>query len=101
MGLVEPATKEIKPAGLAYGKTVEWLAGATMTGCESNQDVWTCSFQARSGSVFRIVWRESGNPKPWVPPSAWDSHEYESLDGKVTMITTASLLLGQKPVLIR
>lgn len=101
MGLVEPATKEIKPSGLAYGKTVEWLVGATMTGCESNQGVWICSFQAPSGNVFRIVWRESGNPKPWAPPSAWGSHEYESLDGKVALITTAPLLLGQKPVLIR
>lgn len=102
MGLIEPATKQIKPAGLAYGKTVEWLVGSTMTACEASQGVWTCSFRARSGSVFRIVWRESGNTATWVPPSAWGSREYESLDGVVKPLTAASsLLLGQNPVLIR
>lgn len=101
MGLIEPATKQIKPAGLAYGKTVEWLVGSTMTACESRGGVWTCTFRAQSGGVYRIVWRESGNPEAWSPPSVWKSRQYESLDGKVNLITTTSLLLGQKPVLIR
>jgi hypothetical protein len=101
MGLIEPATKQMKPAGLAYGKTVEWLLGSTMTACESSQGVWTCTFQAQSGGVFHIVWRESGNPEGWVPPSAWGSHEWGSLDGVMNQTKTTAILLGQKPVLIR
>lgn len=101
MGLIEPATKEIKPAGLAYGKTAEWLVGSTMTACESSAGIWVCTFQKQSGSVFRIVWRESGDPATWALPSVWNSREYESLEGKVNPIMTASLVLGQKPVLIR
>lgn len=101
MGLVEPATKKIKAAGLAYGRTVEWLVGTTMTACESNQGVWICTFLTRSGSAFRIVWRQSGHPKPWALPSVWSGNEYETLDGDVSLIKTATLLLGQKPVLIR
>lgn len=101
MGLVEPATKEIKPAGLAYGKTVEWLLGATMMACESSQGVWMCLLKDKSGNESRIVWRESGSPAAWMPPAAWKSRAYESLEGKVSPITTTPLLLGQKPVLIR
>jgi hypothetical protein len=63
--------------------------------------VWTCTFQAQSGGVFHIVWRESGNPEGWVPPSAWGSHEWESLDGVMNQLKTTTILLGQKPVLIR
>lgn len=102
MGLVEPATKEIKPAGQAYGKTVDWLLGAKMTACESSQGVWVCTLRDSSGNTSRIVWRESGNEMPWPVPAAWNASEYEALEGaRVALGSSPPLMLGQKPVLIR
>lgn len=100
MGLVEPTTKEIKPAGMAYGKTVAWLLGATMTDCSSNQGVWVCELRRAGGEVSRLVWREVGNVTAWAVPASWKARTVETLTGVVAAVS-GLLSLGQQPVLVR
>lgn len=100
MGLVEPATKEIKPAGMAYGKTVTWMLGATMTGCSSSQGVWVCELRRPGNVVSRLVWRESGNARDWYVPADWKARTVETLSGVVAGVS-GLFSLGQQPVLVR
>ena len=102
MGLVEPTTKEIKPAGVAYGKTVEWLLGATMTSCELDHGVWTCALRQTDGSKARIVWRDHDGQSPWAIPGTWGAASAQFLDGIRQTLTPGptQIALGPQPVLL-
>lgn len=103
MGLIEPTTKALKPAGVAYGRTREWLEGSIMTGCEVSGDVWVCTLVQPDGSKARIVWRERQSAQPWQPPADWGVVEAQTLDGvrhKLNGVQAGSWL-GQAPVCLR
>jgi hypothetical protein len=100
MGLIEPTTKVIKPAGLAYGRTLEWLLGSTMTECGVSDDVWICTLVRPDGSKARVVWLENGATRNWRPPSEWGVKVVEALDGIRQQMNDAGtkLQLGSAPV---
>lgn len=102
MGLVEPTTKELKPAGVAYKTTYEWLVGSTMTYCRNDGDPqWVCELK-RGGRTAWLVWRTSGNVQTKMPP-AWNAKEFETLSGGVGKLetTTQPIMIGEQPVLIK
>jgi hypothetical protein len=98
MGLIEPSTKALKPAGLAYARTREWLEGSIMTGCEIAGGVWVCTLNRPNGSKARIVWLESEKTRQWTPPAEWGIREAETLGGKKLDGHQLELQLGQTPV---
>jgi hypothetical protein len=81
MGLIEPTTKAMKPAGLAYGRTLEWLLGSTMTECGVSDDVWICTLVRPDGGKARLVWQENGAVRNWRPPTEWGVKATETLGG--------------------
>lgn len=100
MGLIEPSTKAKKPAGLAYARTVEWLLGSVMTGCEVTNDVWVCTLNRQDGTKAKIVWREEGGTQDWMPPQHWGVTSLETLDGRrqTPQGSPARIQIGQAPV---
>jgi hypothetical protein len=98
MGLIEPSTKVLKPAGLAYARTRVWLEGSTMTGCEIAGGVWVCTLSRPNGSKARIVWLEKEAARQWNPPADWHASEAQTLDGKQLGGNLVGLQLGQAPI---
>lgn len=103
MGLIEPTTKALKPAGHAFARTRVWLQGAVMTGCEMSDDVWVCTLNPPDGGKARIVWLENGAPRPWRPPVDWAVGEVTTLDGLRSKLegAPAALQLSQTPLYLR
>ncbi len=100
MGLIEPTTKAIKPAGEAYARTLEWVQGSVMTGCEFANGVWAASLRRPDNSKARIIWREDGTSGQWRPPQDWTITKAETLEGVLRSFdsTSASLQIGQAPI---
>ena len=100
MGMIEPTTKAMKPAGLAYARTLEWLQGSTMTGCEVTDDVWVCTLVRADGSKARLVWLENEATRDWRPPGEWGIKETETLGGvrQKMNATQMRLQLGSAPI---
>lgn len=103
MGLIEPTTKALKPAGHAFARTREWLQGAVMTGCEMSDDVWVCTLNPPGGGKAWIVWLENGAARPWRPPVDWAVGEVTTLDGLRSKLegAPAELQLSQTPLYLR
>lgn len=100
LGLIEPTTKAIKPAGLAYARTLNWLQGSVMTGCGTSGDVWICTLVRPDGGEMRLVWREASPARKWRLPDEWKVKELETLDGTRQKVdgNQAIVQLGQAPV---
>lgn len=100
MGLIEPTTKAVKPAGLAYGRTLEWLQGSIMAGCEVSNNVWVSTLTRPDGSKARVVWLEEGAARQWSPPGNWEVTKVETLDGILQKLeaSPARLQLGPAPI---
>lgn len=103
MGLIEPTTKALKPAGHAFARTREWLQGAVMSGCEMSDGVWVCTLNPPDGGKARIVWLENGAPRPWHPPVDWAAGEVTTLGGLRSKLegASAALQLSQTPLYLR
>jgi hypothetical protein len=102
MGLIEPTTKVLKPAGVAYQTTCKWLVGSTMTYCRNDGDPqWVCELK-RGDRTAWIVWRTSGNEKTSMP-SAWNAKEFQTLSGGSSKLESATqpIMIGEQPVLIK
>lgn len=100
MGLIEPSTKAMKPAGLAYVRTLQWLHGSVMTGCEASDGVWVCTLYRSDGSKARLVWLEEGDTQDWTPPSNWSATKMETLGGTLQKLegSPARVRIGQAPL---
>lgn len=101
MGLVEPATKALKPAGRAYARTSEWILGAVVEKCSNQAGVWVCALK-RGVRASWIIWAEDRQSINWGVPSAWEVKEIETLAGLKRTLTTRldQIKLGQQPVLL-
>lgn len=100
MGLIEPSTKTLKPAGLAFARTREWLQGSVMTNCEVSEGVWICTLNRPGGGKARIAWLEKDTTRQWSPPAGWGVRVVQPLDGVGQKLdgTQVRLQLGQMPV---
>lgn len=100
MGLLEPSSRELKPAGRAYALAVEWMNGTKIRSCSNQLGVWTCELDTATGERAWIVWREAEELAPWAVPSKWGATRYEALDGAVNL-SAPMLLLGPHPIMLR
>jgi hypothetical protein len=46
----------LTPAGIAARTLDGWLAGATLQGCKTNGNLWTCDLTTSAGKNARVVW---------------------------------------------
>lgn len=72
MGLIEPGTKVLKPAGRAMTTVIDWLTGSAMRACEVRDRVWSCELRRANGQSAWIVWTEEGSAN-WPLP---DQHKH-------------------------
>ncbi|MFN3717089.1 MAG: GH39 family glycosyl hydrolase [Thiobacillus sp.] len=103
MGLIDASDKSVKPAGRAFAQTREWMLGAIFKNCIDTDALWVCELSMANGGKARLVWRQSGSDQEWSVPTAWAARQAEMLNGEMRELSpgTATLLLGQSPVLVR
>ena len=47
-GLIEPSSKTMKAARVAYAQFARWLQGSTLKECSSKSGIWTCEIVDRA-----------------------------------------------------
>ncbi|TXH72935.1 glycosyl hydrolase [Thiobacillus sp.] len=99
MGLIDPQSGRLKPAGVAYGRTLKWLEGARMLACTRTSDVWTCKLN-REGVVAWLVWTDADLRREWSIPRSWSVAHVESLDGNRSMLAGRSVMVEASPILL-
>jgi hypothetical protein len=102
MGLIEPGTKALKPAGKAYQTTFGWLVGSTMTYCRNDADPkWICELK-RGPRTAWLVWNTTGNVNITIPPN-WNARELQTLFGVTGRLQsgTQPITIGEQPILIK
>lgn len=95
--LWDPASG-IRPPGVAYEQTYNWLVGAAITGpCEiSGRDIWTCGLMRLGGYQALVIWTTSGS-RVYTP--AKEYQQYRDLSG-ATIPIHGTLTIGAKPILL-
>lgn len=104
MGLVEPKSKALKPAALAYSAVVNWLRGASIESCEVSQGIWTCRIRGARAEVHAIAWKEASASGAGYIPAAGAFTSYEKLlgAGKRSKIDASKRIpVDSEPILIR
>jgi hypothetical protein len=101
MGLVEPDRKTLKPPARAYNEVENWLLGAIMKSCASDEEgTWTCELSR--GNTYRawIVWNPSATER-LTAPGDWQAMQVRELSGTVRKLSVStSIEIGPAPVLI-
>lgn len=105
LGLIEPTSRETKPAGVAYETLVRWMSGKRPD-CATTADRWVCRLPSTSPEILRLAWRTGVGPSEFALPSAERLISVERLDGSDDVepegvAARRSLPLGREPVLIR
>jgi hypothetical protein len=100
MALTEDGGKSLKPAGVAYGTTYNWLVGAVMKTCDSDRsDTWVCTITRAGGYNGYIVWNARGNTNFSIP-GAWNIQNARELNGTSKSVRGQNkLAIGIKPIL--
>jgi hypothetical protein len=81
MGLTEADGRTTKPAAKAYAVVSDWLVGARMTSCNTDQPgIWNCQIARDGGYVGRILWSPSRTVDFSIPLS-WHVREIRDLSG--------------------
>ena len=81
MGLIEPSSKSMKLAGVAYGQIARWLQGSTLKECNANRGIWTCEIVDKATQPAWIVWSEDNEQQKFKVPPGKVINEIELLDG--------------------
>lgn len=103
MGLIEPTSKTLKPAGKAYMTVMNWLVGSTMSYCQNDKNpLWVCEITRSGNRKAWIVWREVGSESE-PPPIAWHATIYRMLNGESKSVDSPNSLIpiGEQPLLIQ
>jgi hypothetical protein len=89
----------IDKAGIAYGQAYNWMVGATMTTpCSSNGTVWTCGLTKPGSTQALAVWNTAG-ASTYIPAGQYT--QYQDLAGNTHAITSGSVPIGIKPILLK
>jgi len=94
------------PSGVAYREVRGWLVGATLdSACSVNGTTWTCDLSRPNGYVARAVWDTScANNTTACSTVAYPVDpkfvRYRDLAGKVTAVTSTTVPIGYKPILL-
>ena len=101
MSLTSNKGAAVNDAGLAYITTVRWLRGATIEGCQSEDNrLWMCTL-SRVNRKARILWNTSGDIN-FKLPDEWHAVGYENLKGLYVDLAAAKTInVGISPVLVR
>ena len=102
LGLIEPTTGALKPAGVAYETLTRWMSFATPQ-CGENRGTWVCALPAIGVQRRRIAWQSSGEPAAYSAPAGEHLVAIEHLDGTRLPLNgspSGSAALGPVPVLI-
>jgi hypothetical protein len=98
LGLIEPTSQQMKPAGVAYGRMADWMIGKVVRSCARAGQVWSCKLAELGGNVTWVVWSADG-PDVWTIPSGWRVERIEALDGSVSHAPDAThVTVAAKPV---
>jgi hypothetical protein len=95
--------RKMRPAGIAYGELVSWLAGAAMTApCTAAPDsTWTCNFTLRGGAQAQVVWNSAASSSSIIQfRPAPKFVQSRSLDGGTAPISGGTIQIGNKPRLL-
>ena len=100
-------TRQLNKAGNAYQQVEKWMLGNAMTRDCSSADnaIWTCGFTGPNGYVAEAIWDTAescqGGRCQIVPYSIGSQYsEYQTLDGETIQITTGTVPIGAKPILV-
>jgi polysaccharide biosynthesis protein PslG len=96
-------TRRIRRAGTAYSELDNWLTGSRMTArCTvDSESTWTCGFALGGNVPALVVWNSSASSSTArLFRPATQFMYYKSLDGRISPITSGSLQIGNKPILL-
>ena len=101
MGLIEPTSKALKPAGKAYQRTFDWLVGSKMTYCSNDGPQWVCELTRGKRKAW-LVWRTAGNASTQMP-AVWGAKEVLPLlgAGRELKRPDQPIMIGEQPVLVK
>lgn len=104
-GLIEPTTKALKQHAVsAYARTIKWLQGSVIKGCNKTAMVWNCALVDQKGRNAWLVWTEEEKGVSWDIPTDWRITESESLDGSIKTLVMnhqTTLAINQNPLMLR
>jgi hypothetical protein len=100
-GTLWHSTTGVQPAGIAYGRLVEWLVGSVHPDqpCSESADAtWTCTLTLSSGYPAEIVWNPTISKTITVSPAF---ATYETLaNNTVLSIADHKVTIGNEPILL-
>jgi hypothetical protein len=101
MGLAASRGAIRKPAAEAYERVQQWLSGAVMRSCKSDEsDTWVCEITRAGEYGGYIVWNPHGN-KNFTIPGAWRVRWQVHLSGPNRNVSGAKdTEIGIKPILL-
>nr|WP_315496540.1 glycosyl hydrolase [uncultured Rhodoferax sp.] len=91
MGLIEPASKKIKPAATAMSIVASWLIGNNKPICTELHGIWTCSTVDSPIEKRLIVWTTNISGKFSVPKN-WRLIKIDSADGRTPVLSQSDSL---------
>jgi hypothetical protein len=99
------STEDGRPtaAGKAYGEVMNWMVGATLTGCDTSKNQTKCTFTRPDGSQYLALWDNTqtcGNGNCTSSPMKVDANyiDYLDLGGGKTKIQNSTVAVGMKPI---
>lgn len=103
MGMVEPKSKKERPAVGALQRTMAWLSGTRMLGCETGGRVWSCGFEDAQGRPVKAVWVPSGAREAYQVPEGWQNVDAILADGASAKPGSAAGVwdVGAMPLFLR
>jgi hypothetical protein len=101
MGLTEADGKTIKPPAKAYREIENWLIGARMTTCGTDEaGNWSCQITRDNGYRGWILWNPDHSLDFHIP-NDWEAREVRVLSGNTQKLAKKEgVQVGQAPVLI-
>ena len=104
-GLWVPNTGITEP-GVAYQQVENWLIGATPASqCSAQGTIWTCNYTRSNGYQAEAIWDTSQTCSNGIcgtgsQPAASQYIHYRDLAGNTTQITSGTVPVGAKPILL-
>lgn len=85
---------------VAYKTMLDWLRGATISMCATDNDkTWICHLR-RNGKEAFVVWNTDGEI-PFEIPKDMQVGEVETIDGKTMLVRLGPIRIGMTPVLLK
>lgn len=102
MGLIQPGSLELKPAGVAFDTMSRLLTGALLKQCTVDDKIWICQIvTANEKKPVLAVWTEDDVGRNWKIPSSWNIMGVERLDGSHFKPNERSIWIGPAPLLMK